>query len=148
MGANQVTVLASLCKCTVCDTVVEVLDPLGLDLVCCGREMQPLSEQNDSQASAGHMPVVLVTPHGVRVRAGTGHPMNDDHRIEWIEVCHKGQCCRQFFDSGSVPDATFDVRANELLIRLYCSVHGLWSKTVRRDETLQQEALAALSPEA
>ena len=52
--------------------------------------------------------------------------MEENHYIEWIEVAVEGEICRKFFAPGDVPEAEFDIRADNVEAREYCSIHGLW----------------------
>ena len=118
-----------LLRCPVCDTVVDVLDHVGMDLVCCGPSMIPLETQSARPGTETHLPVVHLGPEGLKVCIGAQrHPMDDDHYIEWVEVGFDGMCMRQFFEPGQVPETTFEMypRDRTVMVQAYCNVHGLW----------------------
>ncbi|MBE9569829.1 MAG: desulfoferrodoxin, partial [Proteobacteria bacterium] len=54
------------------------------------------------------------------------HPMEEKHYIEWIEVISDGKAYRQFLNPGDVPEAGFDIDAEQVTARAYCNIHGLW----------------------
>ena len=114
-------------KCEVCDTVVETLFEGGWEIVCCGREMQPLPEQCFEDGSQEHRPILLRTKAGVTVRVGAAtHPSDEADHIDWIEVSAGGKCYRRFLNPGDAPEATFDLTGDDVVARAYCNCHGLW----------------------
>ena len=46
--------------------------------------------------------------------------------IEWIEVIADGKAYRQFLNPGEAPEATFAIKAEKVVAREYCNLHGLW----------------------
>ncbi len=120
---------AVLYKCPVCDTVVEMLEKVGLELICCGRAMAPLQAKTGQAAANGHLPVLYQAGRSLTVAVGAkSHPMVEDHRIIWIELSFGGRQLRQFLQAGQTPQATFELRPGRLdvTVRAYCNVHGLW----------------------
>ena len=119
-----------LYRCPVCDTVVEVLDRVGIDLVCCGPAMIPLKPRTERCGADHHLPLIRPEGEGLTVVVGAGseHPMVEDHHIEWIEVAFDSKCFRHFLKPGQKPSATFDIGTcdREVSIQAYCNVHGLW----------------------
>ena len=66
-------------------------------------------------------------PGGVKVKVGSvPHPMEAKHLISWIEVIVDGKACRQFLQPGQSPEAFFPVTAENIVVREYCNLHGLW----------------------
>jgi len=115
-------------RCTLCDTVVEVLEQCGVELVCCGRPMVAVHAKACGRGRDGHMPFVETTDRGLKVSVSReAHPMDPDHHILWIELVADGKYDRQFLRAGQPAEATFDTRAGNFVARTYCSVHGLWS---------------------
>ncbi len=139
MPRKPATTMARLYKCPVCDTVIEVLAPNGLELTCCGPQMQPLT-QRVAKPSQPHHLVVERSGNAVTVRVGgSAHPMDDEHRIAWIEVSSGGISCRKFLSTGDSPEATFAVDSQDLVISAYCNAHGLWRSSVQQVERKPQE---------
>jgi len=122
-----VTELKQVYKCNVCGNIVEVLHTGVGELVCCGQPMVLQSEKTEDQGLEKHVPVVEKTETGIKVKVGSvPHPMEDKHYIEWIQVIADGQSYRKFLKPGEAPEAEFCVKAEKLLVREYCNVHGLW----------------------
>ncbi len=116
-----------LYKCPVCDTVVEVLEECGLELVCCGPSMTPLTER-PQESDVAHGVAIEWTGDGVAVRVGAGeHPMEGEHFISWIDLTAGNACYRQFLQPGAPAEASFPaVMKQPVTVRVYCSAHGLY----------------------
>ncbi len=114
-------------KCGVSGNIVEVLHGGEGELVCCGQPMKRFVENTMDAAKEKHVPVIEKTAAGFKVKVGSvAHPMEEKHWIEWIEVIVGGKAYRQFLKPGEAPEATFDVKADRVLAREYCNLHGLW----------------------
>jgi len=114
-------------KCEVCGNIVEVLHGGKGDLACCGQPMKLFKENTVDAAKEKHVPVVEKTADGVTVKVGeVAHPMEEKHHIEWIEIIADGAVYRQFLKPGDAPEATFNVTADQVTAREYCTLHGLW----------------------
>ncbi|MCK5507298.1 MAG: desulfoferrodoxin [Desulfobacterales bacterium] len=114
-------------KCKICGNIVEVLHEGAGALVCCGQPMVLREENAVDAAKEKHVPVVEKTAGGASVKVGSvAHPMEEKHYIEWIEIIADGKAYRQFLKPGDVPEATFDIEAENVTAREYCNLHGLW----------------------
>jgi superoxide reductase len=114
-------------KCEVCGNIVEVIHTGAGALVCCGQDMKLLKEGEIDAATEKHVPVIEKINGGYKVKVGSvAHPMEEKHYIEWIEVIADGKAYRQFLKPGDVPEATFNIEAENVIAREYCNVHGLW----------------------
>ena len=114
-------------KCNVCGNVVEVLHVGGGELVCCGQPMELLKEQTEDTGYEKHVPIIEKTDRGIKVKVGSiPHPMEQAHYIEWIEVIADGKIFLKFLDPGDVPEAEFEIKAEKIIAREYCNIHGLW----------------------
>jgi superoxide reductase len=114
-------------KCGVCGNIVEVLHGGAGELVCCGQPMKRFVENTVDAAKEKHVPVTEKTAAGFKVKVGSvAHPMEEKHWIEWIEVIVAGKAYRQFLKPGEAPEATFDIKADKVIAREYCNLHGLW----------------------
>ena len=112
-------------KCPVCQTVVEVLANHGMELVCCGPQMECVRD-TPVQGDDDHAMTLERTACGTRVRVGaSGHAMDVDHHIQWIELLTAGRSVRQFLAPGELPEAVFAVTDPAAIARCYCTVHGL-----------------------
>lgn len=55
--------------------------------------------------------------------------MTEEHYIQWIEVINGPWVNRYYLKPGDAPRAEFFVPAGEnLTVRAYCNLHGLWKK--------------------
>ena len=116
-------------KCEICGNIVEVLHEGVGQLVCCGQPMNLLEEKLEDQGKEKHVPVVERIAKGIKIKVGAiPHPMEDKHYIEWIEVKTSNGICRKFLKAGDAPEAEFDIEEDILQARIYCNIHGLWSK--------------------
>lgn len=123
------TVLKQIYKCNICGNIVEVLHTGAGELVCCGEAMQLMQEKREDVGQEKHLPVIEKTPDKVTVKVGSiPHPMEDNHYIEWVEVVSDGKSYRQFLKAGDSPEATFEIKAEKITAREYCTLHGLWKK--------------------
>ena len=114
-------------KCEVCGNIVEVLHAGKGELVCCKQPMKLFVENTVDAAKEKHVPVVEKTADGIKVTVGSvPHPMEEKHYIEWIEIIADGKAYRQFLNPGDVPEAVFNIVAEQVTAREYCNLHGLW----------------------
>ncbi|MCD6295386.1 MAG: desulfoferrodoxin [Deltaproteobacteria bacterium] len=114
-------------KCEACGNIVEVLHGGKGELVCCGQPMKLFKENTVDAAKEKHVPVVEKTADGVTVKVGeVAHPMEEKHHIEWIEIIADGSVYRQFLKPGDASEAAFNVTADQVTAREYCTLHGLW----------------------
>ncbi|MBE9582436.1 MAG: desulfoferrodoxin [Proteobacteria bacterium] len=114
-------------KCGVCGNMVEVLHAGKGELVCCKQPMKLFVENTVDAAKEKHVPAVEKTAEGIKVKVGSvAHPMEEKHYIEWIEVIGDGRSYRQFLKPGDVPEAVFNIEAEQVTVREYCNLHGLW----------------------
>jgi len=54
--------------------------------------------------------------------------MEEKHYIMWIELIADGVVYRKYLKPGDVPEAVFNVEANDFVAFEYCNLHGLWKK--------------------
>lgn len=114
-------------KCDHCGIIVEVLHGGAGTLVCCNHNMRLLRENTTDASTEKHVPVIEIIPEGIKVSVGTvPHPMQEDHYIEWIEIIADGKSYRQFLKPGDAPEAIFNIKAENIVAREHCNLHGLW----------------------
>ena len=115
-------------KCAHCGNIVEVLHGGKAPLICCGEPMKLLREGQTDGASEKHVPVIEKTETGYKVSVGSvAHPMTEEHWIEWIELIADGISYKKFLNPGDAPVAEFDVKADKVIAREFCNLHGLWT---------------------
>ena len=88
---------------------------------------------NPTELEKKHTPVIERIGGGeVLVRVGlTPHPMEEAHRIEWIELYrNKALVERKNLKVGEPAEAIFgilDLKPEDILVaRGLCNIHGLW----------------------
>jgi len=114
-------------KCETCGNIVSLVHTGVGTLVCCGAPMKLLVENTVDAAKEKHVPVIEKTAEGFKVKVGSvAHPMEQSHYIEWIEVIADDQSYRQFLHPGGAPEATFAIKAEKVVARELCNLHGLW----------------------
>lgn len=122
------TNLRDLNHCSVCGNVVEVVNTGAPALVCCNKAMEKLVSGSTDASLEKHVPVVENVDGGIKVKVGSApHPMEEKHFIRFIEVLTKDQVHRAGLVPGQAPEASFLVKADEVVeVREYCTLHGLW----------------------
>jgi len=94
--------------------------------------MKLMEEKSEEQGKEKHVPVVEKTETGIKVKIGSvPHPMEEKHYIEWIEVVTEEGITRKFLKPGESPEAEFKVQQEGVLVREYCTIHGLWTNKRR-----------------
>jgi superoxide reductase len=90
--------------------------------------MQLLVENTADAAKEKHIPVIENLDGGYKVSVGSViHPMEEKHHIAWIELLADGISYKRILKPGEKPEAVFAVQANNVAVREYCTLHGLWS---------------------
>jgi len=121
------TELKQVYRCNVCGNIVEVLHAGVGQLVCCGQPMELLTEKTGDVGKEKHVPVIEEAPNGFKVNVGSiPHPMEEKHFIEWIELIADDEVCRKLLKPGEMPEAEFKIKAEKIVARVYCNIHGLW----------------------
>jgi superoxide reductase len=114
-------------RCALCGNIVEVMQPAGGTLSCCGQPMELLEENTKDAALEKHVPVVEKIDGGYKVSVGAvEHPMMDEHYIMWIELVTENEIYRKYLKPGDKPVAVFMTDAKEVYAREYCNLHGHW----------------------
>ncbi|ADU66082.1 desulfoferrodoxin [Desulfurispirillum indicum S5] len=114
-------------KCEVCGNITQVFHASNGPLACCGQPMVLMVENTVDAAKEKHVPVVEKVDGGIKVSVGSvEHPMEDKHYIEWIEVIAGDTFYVQFLKPGQKPEATFPITDDNIIVREYCNLHGLW----------------------
>ncbi len=125
-GDEKTAELKRIYKCDVCGNIVEVLHSGVGQLVCCGQPMRLVAEVEEGSAAEKHVPIV---DYGEKITVKVGsvpHPMEEKHYIEWIAVETDDATYRKYLQPGAKPEAQFELKADKVLIKAYCNIHGLW----------------------
>jgi len=122
------TTLKEIYKCEVCGNIVEVLHTGKGELVCCNKPMVLMKENTVDASKEKHVPVVEKEGNKVTVKVGSAeHPMEEKHYIEWIEVIDELKSQKKFLKPGEKPQWEFNDVGENVSVRAYCNLHGLWS---------------------
>jgi superoxide reductase len=114
-------------RCNICGNIVEVVNPAGGTLSCCGQPMELLEENTRDAALEKHVPVIEEIDGGYKVTVGAvEHPMTEEHYIMWIELITEDKVYRKYLKPGDKPTATFMIDAKDVKAREYCNLHGHW----------------------
>ncbi|WP_326910496.1 desulfoferrodoxin [Sedimentibacter sp. MB31-C6] len=117
--------------CRTCGNLVEMIEDSGVNMVCCGEEMEELTANTVDAAQEKHVPVVEKEGNKVTVKVGSvTHPMAEEHYIQWIYLVTKQGFQRKCLNPGEEPAATFALVEGDEVVAAYeyCNLHGLWKK--------------------
>ena len=118
-----------LYHCPICGNLVEVLNNGAGTLVCCGKPMARIEGNATDASQEKHVPVIEKIEGGYKVTVGTiGHPMTEEHFIQWIELVTPSFVFRRELRPGNEPEAVFMTTEEPIMAREYCNLHGLWLK--------------------
>lgn len=117
-------------RCNVCGHIIEVIHEGAGTLVCCDQDMEKLEAKTEDQGQEKHVPVIEKTEDGFLVKVGdVPHPMEEKHHIEWIQAIIGDKAYRKFLKAGEKPEMEVKCEeSDEVELREYCNVHGLWKK--------------------
>ncbi len=125
---NIMTKAKQVYRCAICGNIVEVVNPSGGTLSCCGQPMELLTENSTDAALEKHVPVIEKIDGGYRVKVGSvEHPMTEAHYIQWIELITDDKVMRKYLTPKDKPVAEFKTDATDVYAREYCNLHGLWT---------------------
>lgn len=112
--------------CQHCGNLVEMIDPSGVEIICCGEPMTELEPKSADTGAEKHVPKVEKDGNTLTVTVGEVlHPMTEEHFIQWVAVVQDDRVERVSFHPGDTPQATFTV-SGPADIYAYCNLHGLW----------------------
>lgn len=114
--------------CDKCKNIVESLWDGKPSIKCCGESMKKLEANTVDAAQEKHVPVVERDGDKVKVKVGSvAHPMAPEHYILFVEVISGNKVYQQDFVEGdTVAEAEFIVGGDDLQVRAFCNLHGLW----------------------
>lgn len=118
--------------CKHCGNLVGLVNNAGVPMICCGEEMIELVPNTTDAAQEKHVPVITVDGKTVTVSVGsTGHPMTEEHSIQWIYLETRCGGQRKNLTPDQEPKAVFLLEDDEPIAAFaYCNLHGLWKKEV------------------
>jgi superoxide reductase len=118
----------TILKCKTCGNIVEVICQDPAEEKCCDSNLDVFEEKTTGEGEPKHKPVVTRIDNAYNVKVGeVEHPMDEDHYIAMIEILADGQSHKQYLNPGDKPEATFEIpEADEIVVREFCTKHGLW----------------------
>ena len=116
-------------RCNVCGNLFAVIQDSGVQPVCCGQPMTTLLANQTDAVGEKHVPVIERSGAEVTVCVGSvGHPMLEEHSIQWIVLQQGDRVQYQRLQPGEAPRATFAADPEQPVAAYeYCNLHGLWS---------------------
>ena len=124
-------------KCNICGNVIEKIIDGGPVPVCCGHDMEKQEPKTEDMMAEKHVPFVTFEDENgyVRVKIQIGeqeHPMSEEHYIQFIEAYSKDKVYlkRKYLQPSDQPELKFLNRHEEMIVRAYCNIHGLWEKVL------------------
>ena len=118
--------------CPVCGNIVEVVSASGVNVKCCGKNMEEILPGVVEASHEKHIPVVKIDGDRAIVDVGSvTHPMSEEHSILWIALESENGVQRKYLNPGDEPKAEF-VLANDrpVAVYAYCNLHGLWKAEI------------------
>jgi superoxide reductase len=120
----------TLYKCEICGNVVDVVSAAAPEIHCCGQPMNEIiSKTIEQEGKEKHIPIVTIEGNNINVKVGEiAHPMTEEHYIQLIQVVKDGKIIKEKrLCSTDSPEATFILDSvDEIKVRAFCNVHGLW----------------------
>ena len=108
-----------------------MVDPSGVDIICCGEPMTELEIKTADTGVEKHLPTVKKNGDLWTVTIGEVlHPMSAEHYIQWIAVVQDDRVERVSLNPTDEPKATFHVQG-DADVYAYCNLHGLWRVSVK-----------------
>ena len=118
--------------CPVCGNIVEVVSASGVNVKCCGKNMEEILPGVVEASHEKHIPIVKIDGDRAIVDVGSvTHPMSEEHSILWIAFETEKGVQRKYLKPGEEPKAEF-VLANDrpVAVYAYCNLHGLWKSEI------------------
>ena len=123
------TIKLQIYKCSICGNLVQVLQEGEGNLVCCGKEMELMGIQYDTnELGEKHTPKIEIKD-GKKFVNVIGHPMNEEHYIQFIETYtkDKNELHLKFFYPNDIPEMEAGINdSNGFNSIEYCNIHHLW----------------------
>ena len=116
--------------CPRCRNIAEMVYDTDIPLHCCGERMEQLIPGTVSASEEKHVPEAMVQDGILEVKVGSvEHPMEEAHRIEWVQLITDQGSYRKWLNPGQEPLVRFQLGDEKPLeVYAYCNLHGLWKK--------------------
>jgi superoxide reductase len=115
-------------KCEICGNIAIKLVDVGIELVCCGQDMDALKAGVVDASVEKHVPFLEIDGENLKVRVGEDeHPMVPAHYIQFILVVQGSKVQYKTLEPNQAPEAEFKICAGKPVeVYEYCNLHGLW----------------------
>lgn len=119
-------------RCKECGNIIVKINDSGVNVVCCGNEMEEMVANTVDASKEKHVPSVSIVGSIVCVDVGEiPHPMEEKHYIMWVCIHTKKGSQIKYLKPGDEPKATFVLDDDEVIAAYeYCNLHGLWKKDI------------------
>ena len=125
------TIKLQIYKCNICGNIVQILQEGDGNLICCGKEMQLMDIQYDTnELGEKHTPKVEIKD-GKKYVSVVGHRMTNEHYIQFIEsfTRDKKELHLKFFEPFEEPEMDSKLDGEFSSIE-YCNIHNLWGDNI------------------
>ena len=122
------TIKLQIYRCNICGNLVQILQEGDGNLICCGKEMKLMEIQYDTdELGEKHTPKIEIK-EGKNFVNVIGHPMNEDHYIQFIETFTKDkkELHLKFFEPNGVAEMETWGNNTDINAIEYCNIHYLW----------------------
>ena len=118
--------------CPVCGNIVEVVSASGVNVKCCGRNMEEIIPGVVEASHEKHIPLVTLEGDKVIVDVGSvTHPMSEEHSILWVALETDRGVQRKYLEVGTAPRVEFALAGESAkAVYAYCNLHGLWKTEI------------------
>lgn len=118
--------------CPVCGNIVEVVSASGVNVKCCGKNMEEIIPGTVEASREKHLPLVKVEGERVLVDVGSvAHPMAEEHSILWVALETEKGVQRRYLEVGGEPRVEFALAGDKpIAVYAYCNLHGLWKTEI------------------
>ncbi|MBQ9084683.1 MAG: desulfoferrodoxin [Clostridia bacterium] len=124
--------------CRRCGDIVAMVNGGGERLSCCSSRMEELTPKWEGQGAEKHTP--SMEQFGNRVHIWLPHPMEREHRVDWICLVTDKGSQRKLLSPLGESSADFYLDDGERVIRAfaYCNLHGLWVLDIAKNQDSKQ----------
>lgn len=120
-------------RCNSCGNLLFTVVDSGVVPHCCGIEMDLLDPKHGGDGVEKHLPTTTRSGDKMLVRVGGEmHPMEVEHRVEWIALIDGKRVDFQRMSLKGEPVADFTIRDGSEMLKVYsyCNLHGLWEAEI------------------
>ena len=126
------TIKFQIYKCNICGNLVQILQEGDGNLVCCGKEMELMGIQyNSDESGEKHKPKIEIKD-GKKFVNVIGHPMTNEHYVQFIETFSKdkNELHLRFFQPHEIPEMEAGIKEDDFNSVEYCNIHHLWGDNI------------------